>query len=134
MPAEELRAAPLSPIVIRLGSFGDMLKLSALLHFLHRRYGRPCVVVGSGPWNQPVYLDNPDVEPVRVLHRYLPFLLSPGCWRRCAAAGRRRFTCATTTSGCGGCSACCASAGLIGAAACSSAMRPRARVSTTSIT
>jgi ADP-heptose:LPS heptosyltransferase len=90
MPAEELRAAPLSPIVIRLGSFGDMLKLSALLHFLHRRYGRPCVVVGCGPWNQPVYLDNPDVARVWVLHRYLPLLLAPGGWRLLAALRRSR--------------------------------------------
>lgn len=90
MPTEQLRAAPLAPIVIRLGSFGDMLNLSALLHFLHRRYGRPCVVVGSGPWNQPVYLDNPDVERVWVLHRYLPFLLSPVGWRLLAALRHSR--------------------------------------------
>ena len=61
MPPENVSAVPLSPIVIRLGSLGDMINLSSLLRFLHRRYGMPCVVIGAGPWNEPVYRGNPDV-------------------------------------------------------------------------
>jgi heptosyltransferase-2/heptosyltransferase-3 len=75
------RAVALSPIVIRLGALGDMLNLSALLHFLHLRYGRPCVVLGAGPWTEPVYRGNPDVAQVWTINRHIPLLLAPRSWQ-----------------------------------------------------
>jgi heptosyltransferase-2/heptosyltransferase-3 len=75
------RAAALSPIVIRLGALGDMINLTALLHLLHLRYGRPCIVVGAGPWSEPVYRGNPDVAQVWTLDRHLPLLLDPSVWQ-----------------------------------------------------
>jgi ADP-heptose:LPS heptosyltransferase len=88
MPPENVSAVPLSPIVIRLGSLGDMINLSSLLRFLHRRYGMPCVVIGAGPWNEPVYRGNPDVARVWSLDRYVPFLLQASGWRLMAALRR----------------------------------------------
>ena len=40
MASDPARAPALSAIVIRLGALGDMINLTALLHLLHRRYGR----------------------------------------------------------------------------------------------
>lgn len=75
------RTRTLSPIVIRLGALGDMINLSALLHFLHRRYGRPCVVLGAGPWTEPVYRGSPDVAQVWTINRHVPLLLAPRSWQ-----------------------------------------------------
>jgi heptosyltransferase-2/heptosyltransferase-3 len=75
------RAAALSPIVIRLGALGDMINLTALLHLLHLRYGRPCIVVGAGPWSEPVFRGNPDVAQLWTLDRHLPLLLDPNVWQ-----------------------------------------------------
>jgi len=74
-------AGALSPIVIRLGALGDMINLTALLQLLHRRFGRPCVVIGAGPWCEPVYRGSPDVEKTWVLDRHWPLLLTATGWR-----------------------------------------------------
>jgi ADP-heptose:LPS heptosyltransferase len=83
-------AEALSPIVIRLGALGDMISLTALLQFLHLRYGRPCILVSAGPWSEPVYRGNPDVAQLWTLDRHVPFLLDPSGWQllvqlRCSA-------------------------------------------------
>ena len=82
---------PLRPIVIRFGRLGDTVMLSALLHLLHQRFGRPCLVVGAGPWNATVFAAHPDVAVTRSLPRHFPLELSPAAlrllWelRRCAS-------------------------------------------------
>jgi heptosyltransferase-2/heptosyltransferase-3 len=78
-------ARSLSPIVIRLGALGDMINLSSLVHFLHQRYGSPCVLIGAGSWSEPLYRGNPDVAQVWVLDRHVPFLLNRAGWGVLAA-------------------------------------------------
>jgi ADP-heptose:LPS heptosyltransferase len=51
-----------SPLVIRFGAFGDMVLLTPLLRLLHRRYGQPCIVLGSGGWLGPLFDAHPDVQ------------------------------------------------------------------------
>lgn len=72
----------LSPVVVRFGAFGDLVLLTPLLHLLHRRYGRPCTVVTSGAWAQPLLHGHPDVESILQLRsRRRPYLLDPQQWR-----------------------------------------------------
>jgi len=46
--------APLTPLVIRFGAFGDMVLMIPVLKLLRERYGRACDVVSSGPWTEPL--------------------------------------------------------------------------------
>lgn len=55
---------------------GDMIMLTALLNLLHRRYHRPCNVIGAGNWSSGVFLGNPDVARVWSFGRHFPFPLS----------------------------------------------------------
>ncbi len=71
----------MQPIVIRLGRVGDMVLLSAVLEILHRRYGAPCHLIGSGSWPADLYASHPDVARVSCLHRYTAFLFDPAWWR-----------------------------------------------------
>ncbi len=71
-----MSAQPLHPFVFRHGRVGDMIMLTALLDLLHRRYGRACHVVGAGPWNVSVFLDQPDVAQCWTLPRHAPFPFS----------------------------------------------------------
>ena len=65
-----------SPLVVRFGAMGDVVLLTPLLKQLHLRYGRPCVVMGSGAWLAPLLENNPDVSDVIVLRsRKRPYLL-----------------------------------------------------------
>ena len=78
MPATTLTAAPgppLNPFVFRFGRIGDMVMLTAVLRFLHRRYGAPCYVVGMDPWIRDMYLGHPDVEACWHVPRKAPFAL-----------------------------------------------------------
>jgi ADP-heptose:LPS heptosyltransferase len=82
----QLRAATtptraLQPIVIRFGRLGDMVILTALLHLLHHRFGRPCLVMAAGPWNAGLYRGHPDVARVYSLARHFPMPLDPNWWR-----------------------------------------------------
>jgi ADP-heptose:LPS heptosyltransferase len=52
-----------------------MVMVTRMLNLLHRRYGRPCQVVGTGSWTPTTYAGNPDVAGVWAFHRHLPFLL-----------------------------------------------------------
>lgn len=56
-----------------------MVMLTALLSLLHRRYGMPCHVIGTGSWTPSVYEGNPDVDGVWSFHRHLPFIFER-CW------------------------------------------------------
>jgi ADP-heptose:LPS heptosyltransferase len=71
---------PLRPTVFFFCRLGDMVMLTSLLNLLHKRYGLPCQVVGTGSWTSSIYAGNPDVAGVWSFHRHLPFLLDPP-WR-----------------------------------------------------
>jgi len=68
-------ATPLTPTVFFFARLGDMVMVTRMLNLLHRRYGRPCQVVGTGSWTTSTYDGNPDVAGVWAFHRHLPFLL-----------------------------------------------------------
>lgn len=71
-----------SPLVVRFGAFGDLVVLTPLLRLLHHRYGRPCTLLTSGAWAEPLLGTHPDVE--RILHvrsRRRPYVLDPQQWR-----------------------------------------------------
>jgi ADP-heptose:LPS heptosyltransferase len=57
-----------------------MVMVTRMLNLLHRRYGRPCQVIGTGSWTPTTYAGNPDVAGVWAFHRHLPFLMD-GAWR-----------------------------------------------------
>lgn len=71
------QAAPLTATVFFFCRLGDMIMVTRMLNLLHRRYGRPCQVIGTGSWTPTTYFGNPDVAAVRAFHRHLPFLLDP---------------------------------------------------------
>ena len=71
---------PLQPTVFFFARLGDMVMVTRMLNLLHRRYGRPCQVIGTGSWTPSTYAGNPDVADVWAFHRHLPFLLD-GAWR-----------------------------------------------------
>lgn len=72
---------PLQPVVFGFGRLGDMVMLSAVLHLLHQRFGRRCLVVGAGPWNSPLFKGHADVERVLSFSRHMPFMLSGAWWQ-----------------------------------------------------
>ncbi len=60
---------------------GDMVLQAPLLHLLHRRYGRPCILLSAGPWPRALYRDSDDVAAIWQLRgRHTPFVLSPQRW------------------------------------------------------
>jgi ADP-heptose:LPS heptosyltransferase len=69
-------APPLQPTVLYFARLGDMVMATALLNFLHRRYHRPCQVIGAGSWSAGVFQGNPDVAQVWSFGRHFPFPLS----------------------------------------------------------
>jgi ADP-heptose:LPS heptosyltransferase len=75
-----LSAVPLTPTVFFFARLGDMIMVTRMLNLLHRRYGRPCQVIGTGSWTPSTYAGNPDVAEVSAFHRHLPFLLD-AAWR-----------------------------------------------------
>jgi ADP-heptose:LPS heptosyltransferase len=70
-------APPLTPTVFFFCRMGDMVMVTRLLNLLHRRYGRPCQVIGTGSWTPTLYAGNPDVDGVWAFHRHLPFPFDP---------------------------------------------------------
>jgi ADP-heptose:LPS heptosyltransferase len=80
-------APPLQSTVLYFARLGDMVMLTALLNFLHRRYHRPCQVIGAGSWTAGVFQGNPDVAQVWSFGRHFPFPLSPD-WSRVSKALR----------------------------------------------
>src|ERR1700758_1063334 len=75
-----LAAPPLTPTVFFFCRLGDMVMVTRMLNLLHRRYGRPCQVIGTGSWTATTYAGTPDVADVWAFHRHLPFLLD-AAWR-----------------------------------------------------
>lgn len=58
-----------------------MIMLSALLEILHRRFARPCRIIGAGAWTSEIYGSHPDVAEVICLGRHTAFFLDSGWWR-----------------------------------------------------
>jgi ADP-heptose:LPS heptosyltransferase len=73
--------------VLYFARLGDMVMLTALLSFLHKRYRRPCQVIGAGSWTSAVFQGNPDVSQVWSFGRHFPFPLTRE-WPRVARALR----------------------------------------------
>jgi ADP-heptose:LPS heptosyltransferase len=73
--------APTNPVVIWFGRIGDMIMLSALLEILHRRFGRPCRIIGAGAWSTEIYRSHRDVAEVICLGRHTAFFLDRQWWR-----------------------------------------------------
>jgi len=87
MPARGL----MHPVVIRFGRLGDMILLAPLLEQLHRAFGKPCILLGPGPWSAQLYAGHPDVtEVVQVNDRHRPLLFSPQRWRMLRTLHRTR--------------------------------------------
>lgn len=64
----------LTPLVIRFGAFGDMVLMIPVLKLLHQRYGRPCDVVASGAWTEPLLQRVPSVaERIFLTSRRAPY-------------------------------------------------------------
>jgi ADP-heptose:LPS heptosyltransferase len=78
------------PIVIWFGRVGDLILLSTLFDILHRRYGKPCRLVGAGVWTTEIYRTHRDVAQISCLRRYTPFLFDPEWWRTLWALRRNR--------------------------------------------
>ena len=78
MPA--VNATSLTPTVFFFARLGDMVMVTRMLNLLHKRYGRPCQVIGTGSWTPSTYDGHPDVAGVWAFHRHLPFLLD-AAWR-----------------------------------------------------
>jgi ADP-heptose:LPS heptosyltransferase len=79
IPVEPRPAAPpLHPTVLYFARLGDMVIMTAMLAFLHRRFGKPCHVIGAGSWVPGVFQGSPDVQRAWSLPRHLPFVLSRG--------------------------------------------------------
>jgi Glycosyltransferase family 9 (heptosyltransferase) len=72
------RGPSLRPTVFFFCRLGDMVMLTSLLNLLHKRYGKPCQVIGTGSWTSSVYEGNADVEGVWSFHRHLPFVFERG--------------------------------------------------------
>jgi heptosyltransferase-2/heptosyltransferase-3 len=62
--------------VLYFARLGDMVMLTALLSFLHKRYRRPCQVIGAGSWTSAVFVGNPDVSQIWSFGRHFPFPLT----------------------------------------------------------
>jgi ADP-heptose:LPS heptosyltransferase len=86
LDATEVR--PLQPIVFAFGRLGDMVMLSSVLHLLHLRFGRRCLVIGAGVWNSRLYQGHADVESVLSFARHMPFMLSQVWWQALSALYR----------------------------------------------
>jgi heptosyltransferase-2/heptosyltransferase-3 len=71
---------PLTPTVFFFARLGDMVMITRMLNLLHRRYGRPCQVIGTGSWTPGTYSGNPDVAGLWTFHRHLPFMLDSAWW------------------------------------------------------
>jgi ADP-heptose:LPS heptosyltransferase len=73
--------------VVYFARLGDMVMLTALLNYLHRRFHLPCQVVTAGNWASGVFEGNPDVAQLWSFDRHFPFMLTSQ-WPKLARALR----------------------------------------------
>ncbi len=79
-----------TPLVVRWGSFGDMVMITPVLKALAERCGMPVEVAAAGPWSYELYTDCAWVGQVYALkHRKPPYILSRGK-QRIVATWRKR--------------------------------------------
>lgn len=87
------KAAPLTPLVVRFGAFGDMILLIPVLKILQQRYGHPCDLVTSGRWSAPLMQRVPSCGPLQILtSRHAPYWFNQSqrqlvAWLRMRTAG-----------------------------------------------
>jgi len=87
------KSAPLTPLVLRFGAFGDMVLLIPVLKILEQRYGRPCDLVTSGRWTGPLMQRVPACGPLQLLtSRRAPYWFNASqrqlvAWLRTRPAG-----------------------------------------------
>ena len=68
---------PLTPLLLRFGAFGDMVMTIPTIKALAQRYGRPCDVLSSGPWTEPLLSRVPEVGRLMLLtSRRAPYLFN----------------------------------------------------------
>ena len=89
-PAGQYCGRTIQPIVIWFGRVGDLILLSTLFDILHRRYGKPCRLVGAGAWTTEIYRTHRDVARISCLRRYTPFIFDFAWWRALWALRRNR--------------------------------------------
>ena len=90
MPMNPCQAA-ISPVVIRLGRFGDTILLQPLLRKLQQRYGQPCQLLALGDWTPVLYSAQPEVAAVIPLRsQYGSLWTQPQRWRAALALRRLR--------------------------------------------
>lgn len=81
---------PLTPLVVRFGAFGDMVLMIPLLKLLEERYGRPCDLVASGAWSEPLLRRVPAAgERFYLTSRRAPFWFNRSQWQFVAWLRRR---------------------------------------------
>jgi heptosyltransferase-2/heptosyltransferase-3 len=69
------------PLVVRFGALGDMVLLTVAIRLLHRRFGVPVDILGSGEWTRPLLAGQPGVGEIYLLRsRHRPFWLGPDQW------------------------------------------------------
>ncbi len=84
-------AAGERPLVVRFAAFGDVVLLTTLVEVLHRRYGGPVDLLGSGPWTPPLLASDPRVgELCMVTSRKTPYPFRPSQWAAVRWLRRRR--------------------------------------------
>jgi ADP-heptose:LPS heptosyltransferase len=75
-------AAAANPLILRFAAFGDVVLLTTLIGALHKRYGRPIDLLGSGSWTPKLLAADPRVGHIELLgSRKSPYLISPEQWR-----------------------------------------------------
>lgn len=74
--------APLTPLVVRFGAFGDMVLMIPALKLLQERFGRPCDVVSSGGWTTPLLERVPAAgERILLTSRRAPYWFNRSQWQ-----------------------------------------------------
>lgn len=79
------------PLIVRFAAFGDVVMLTALIDQLHRRYGLPVDLLGSGRWTPELLAHDPAVAEIKLISsRKTPFWLCPSQWRAVRWLASRR--------------------------------------------
>src|SRR5262252_1986009 len=75
-------AANFRPLIVRFGALGDMTLLTVMIRSLHKRFGKPVDILGSGGWTRPLLEGQPGVGTLYLVgSRRRPYWLSPEQWR-----------------------------------------------------
>ena len=73
--------APVRPLIVRCGAFGDMVMLTTLMRLVSARYGSAVDVVSSGGWTPPLLQREPTLGHLQmVTSRKTRYLFCPSQW------------------------------------------------------